>query len=230
MKTSVSCIHTSPAAISPIAEFFAREAPGIQITNLLDDGLLRLLSRGDQAAVERRLSEMLCVAQEEYSAAAVLLTCSAIPAEILSRLRLQVPLPIVKVDEPMAEAAVRTGRRIGVVISFAATCEPTERLLRKTAEAAGVEIEIVKRVVPAAYEALLTGRTDEHDRLLIDAVEQLAGEGAACIVLAQVSMARLLPKLAGRTKVPVLSSLSTCLQAIEQRLAISTSSPGKALP
>jgi Asp/Glu/hydantoin racemase len=216
MTTRVSCIHTSPAAIGPIAEFVAREAPGLEITNLLDDGLLRLLSRGDQAAVERRLSEMARVAREEYGAAAVLLTCSAIPAEILTRLREQASLPMVKIDEPMAEAAVRAGRRIGVVISFAATCEPTERLLRKTADSAGVEIEIIKRVVPAAYEALLSGRTDEHDRLLIEAVEQLAGEGADCIVLAQVSMARLLPKLAGRTKVPVLSSLSTCLQAIER--------------
>jgi len=213
---NVSCIHTSPAAIPPIAEFFAREAPGVEVTNLLEDGLLRLLSRGDQPAVERRLADMLRVARDEYRAAAVLLTCSAIPAAVLSRLRMQTALPIVKVDEPMAEAAVRIGRRIGVVISFAATCEPTERLLRQVGQAAGTDVELVTRVVPAAYEALLTGRTDEHDRLLIEAVEQLAGEAVDCIVLAQVSMARVLPKLEGRTAVPVLSSLSTCLQSIEQ--------------
>jgi hypothetical protein len=38
-------------------------------------------------------------------------------------------------------------------------------------------------------------------------------------VLAQVSMARVLPKLDGRAKVPVLSSLHTSLEAVRAALA-----------
>ena len=41
-KTKIAFIHTSPAAIGPLMQFYGEAAPDLEITNLLDDGLLRL--------------------------------------------------------------------------------------------------------------------------------------------------------------------------------------------
>ena len=41
MSHKLAFIHTSPAAIAPLMQFYG--AAGMEITNLLDDGLLRLL-------------------------------------------------------------------------------------------------------------------------------------------------------------------------------------------
>ncbi len=53
MKRSVAFVHTSPAAVGPLMQFYAEAAPEFEITNLLDDGLLRLLAAGRAEDVRR---------------------------------------------------------------------------------------------------------------------------------------------------------------------------------
>lgn len=218
-KRSVAFIHTSPPAVGPLMQFYSQAAPELEITNLLDDGLLRLLAAQDLATTRTRLADMVRVATETYKAELALVTCSSVPLELVVELSAQVRVPIVKIDYPMAQQAVRAGRRIGVAATFAPTLGPTRRLLERAAAEAGVELALIEAVAPAAYDALLTNDLARHDELLTAAVVQLSEQDVATIVLAQVSMARTLPQLAGLVKVPVLSSLHTSLAAVRARLA-----------
>jgi Asp/Glu/hydantoin racemase len=199
-------------------QFYSAAAPELEITNLLDDGLLRLLAAQDLAPTRARLADMLRVATETYSAELALVTCSSVPMELVVELRAQVNIPIVKIDYPMAQQAVRAGRRVGVAATFAPTLGPTRRLLERAAAEAGVDIEIIEAVAPAAYDALLTNELARHDELLTAAVAHLAAQDVATVVLAQVSMARTLPQLERLIKVPVLSSLHTSLAAVRAQL------------
>jgi Asp/Glu/hydantoin racemase len=123
-----------------------------------------------------------------------------------------------KIDYPMARTAVRMGKRIGVAATFEPTLEPTRRLLDEAAIEAETSIEIIQEVAPEAYKALLANDTERHDELLLAAIEVLERRDVSAIVLAQVSMARILPRLGGRIKAPVLSSLHTSLDAIREAL------------
>jgi aspartate/glutamate racemase len=226
MKRSVAFIHTSPAAIGPLMQFYGAHAPELEITNLLDDGLLRLLAAGRAETARERLSEMLRSAAETYEPELAMITCSSVPREMSDSLARDFSIPVLKIDYPMARAAVRAGRRVGVAATFPPTLAPTSRLLNEAAAEAGVEIEIVQEVEPAAYDALLANDTATHDRLLLDLIERLQDKGVACVVLAQVSMARVLPLVDGGTRVPVLTSLHTSLEAI--RGALDETSRGEA--
>ena len=217
-KRSVAFIHTSPPAVGPLMQFYSQAAPELEITNLLDDGLLRLLAAQDLATTRARLADMLRVAAETYRAELALVTCSSVPMEMVVELGTHTHLPIVKIDYPMAQQAVRAGRRVGVAATFPPTLGPTRRLLTTAAAEAGAVIQLVEEVAPAAYDALLTGDTARHDELLTAAISHLAEQDVATIVLAQVSMARVLPRLEGLLKVPVLSSLHTSLAAVRARL------------
>ena len=217
-KRKIALIHTSPAAIPPLMRFYSEAAPDFEITNLLDDGLLRLLSAGDQPTTEERLRDMLKVAAGIYGAELAMVTCSSIPKEMVERLAPPSGLPVLKIDYPMAQQAVRTGRRIGVAATFPPTLVPTCRLISEAAEEEGSAVEIIQEVTPEAYDALLSGDDDRHDELLLAAVERLAERDVDCIVLAQISMARILPRLGGNARVPVLSSLQTSLSAIRSAL------------
>jgi Asp/Glu/hydantoin racemase len=137
---------------------------------------------------------------------------------MITELGARAACPVLKIDHPMAQQAVRAGRRVGVVATFPPTLGPTRRLLGRAAAEAGTEVEIVEEVAPAAYDALLANDAARHDELLTAAVERLARQDVATIVLAQVSMARTLPRLEGLIKVPVLSSLHTSLAAVRARL------------
>ena len=61
---------------------------------------------------------------------------------------------------------------------------------------------IDSELIPEAYDALLAGDTERHDRLLMAGVERLAARGAEVIVLAQVSMARILLLWPARSQYP----------------------------
>src|ERR1044072_5590004 len=148
LKRSVAFIHTSPAAVGPLMQFYAEAAPEFEITNLLDDGLLRLLAAGRAEAVRRRLSEMLRAAAETYAPELAMVTCSSVSKELIESLARDFPFPVLKIDYPMARRAVSAGRRIGVAATFPPTLVPTSTLLREAAQEIDAEIEIVEEAAP----------------------------------------------------------------------------------
>jgi len=212
MKTRLAFLHTSPPAIAPLMQYYGREAPEYGIVNLLDDGILDHFRSGDEAAAESALGELLHRACASYGVKAALVTCSSVSQSMLESLRRRSPVPLLKVDVPMAEEAMRRGKRIGVAYTFAPTLSPTTALFDGRAELHPLWIQ-------GAYDALLAGNPEEHDRLVLQGLETVREMGVEVIVLAQVSMARVLPQLREDFEVPVLSSLETSLRALRDTLA-----------
>ena len=122
-----------------------------------------------------------------------------------------------KIDNRMAVQAVEQGSRVGIVATVATTLDPTERLIQRKATEAGKSITTKRYLVNSAFDALLSGKIDEHDRLLKAESEKAMGENDV-VVLAQGSMARLVPSLEQR--VPVLSSPRSSVEALKAQLGI----------
>ncbi|MDE3063373.1 MAG: Asp/Glu/hydantoin racemase, partial [Acidobacteriota bacterium] len=144
-------------------------------------------------------------------------TCSSIgPAVLLAQQLFD--LPVLRIDEAMAETAVRKGRRIGVLATLRTTMDPTTALLRQKAADAGRAVELVECLSEDAFPAVLAGDTETHDRLLRRALlEDL--RGVDLIVLAQASMARVVATLEpGALRVPVLSSPELAVQRAREVL------------
>lgn len=217
-KRKIAFIHTSPAAINPLMQFYSATAPELEITNLLDDGILRLLSADNSNAAQNRLAEMLKAATETYAVELAMVTCSSVSVETVNNLNRQFDVPVLKIDYPMAQQAVRKGGKIGVAATFSPTIIPTSKLLNEAATEAGLSIELVTEVAPEAYDALLAGDTATHDKLLLSLIEQLVNRGVSSVVLAQVSMARILSQLEGKFEIPILSSLPTSLETVQKTL------------
>jgi Asp/Glu/hydantoin racemase len=207
---NLAIIHASRAAVDPVAEYYKAHAPGWELTNLLDDGVMRMLLVRDWAKARRRLLQLVQDAEREYGAEAILLTCSALPIEELELLRRETKLRVDKIDEAMAREAVQAGRRVGILSTFPSTQETTRGLLLATA--GNKQIELVEVLEAAALQALLAGDVARHDELFFGAVEQFRGR-VDCLVLAQVSMARLAAETERRLGVPVFESLSSSFRA-----------------
>lgn len=218
MRTPIALIHASPAAIAPLVDYYTRTAPELELTNLLDDGILRLFRAGRMEDAIARLEAMMEAARDCYGSALALATCSAITVGMAEGMERHCGFPVVKIDAPMAKAAVEAGRRIGMVVSFPPTEPVTRALILEQAARTGRTVELAAEVVPEAYDALLGGDAARHDALLVAAVRRLAA-GADVVVLAQVSMARILPELGTMEGVRVLSSLETSLEEVRKRLS-----------
>ena len=85
-KRKVAFVHTSPAAVGPLMQFYSEAAPELEITNLLDDGLLRLLAGQDLETARRRLTEMVGVAAETHAEEAAMITCSSVSKELVGKI------------------------------------------------------------------------------------------------------------------------------------------------
>jgi Asp/Glu/hydantoin racemase len=179
---------------------------------MLDESLLQdLIELGSSANIDRRVA-MHAIAAQDAGASVMLFTCSSTSPAIDIARRL-VDIPILKIDDPMAERAVELGRRIGIVCTTKSTQGPSENLIRSHAAKKDKPVEIASVLQSDAYEARLAGRHDRHDAIVTNAALRLA-DTCDVIVLAQASLAHLAQALQGRLLVPVLSSPELCVASL----------------
>jgi len=202
---TLALIHTSPTLTPIFGALCAEQMPGITLFHMVDESLIRdTIEAGEVRKMTiRRLLGM--VESAAAGADAVMVTCSTLgPAVTL--VQQMFDLPVIRVDEAMAEAAVRTGHRLGVIATLRTTLEPTTALLRDKAAQAGRDVDLVECLCDGAFEAVLAGDTATHDRIVSAALlNEMRGMDA--VVLAQASMARVVNSMpAGVLRMPVLSS------------------------
>ncbi len=202
MNCKLAIIHTTVVTVEPLGALAAELLPGCEVINFVDDSILPQLRRngGDVGAVTDRLAHYARFA-EQVGADAILNACSSVGA-VVAQIGQQVAIPIVRIDEAMAEEAVSRGRRIGIVATLATTLNPTMQLVQSKAQA---DVEIVPVLADTAYQKLVAGDKAGHDADLAAALADLA-TSVDVIVLAQASMARVVPALPPAAQQKCLSS------------------------
>ena len=220
---TLALIHTSPTLTPLFGALCAAQMPEVKVFHMVDESLIKDTIREGRLrrVTMRRLLSMVDSA-EQAGATAVMVTCSSIGAAVAMAQGL-FDVPVVRVDEAMAEAAVAMGSgavtKIGVMATLKTTLEPTIDLLRAKAKAAGREVEIVSSMCDGAFAAWGAGDTATHDAILSKALlEEM--KGVDVVVLAQASMARVLPSIPeGALKMPVLTSPELAVQQATKILA-----------
>jgi len=218
IKNKLALLHTVAGLASTFQQLCAELMPNVEIYHIVDESLLRNTIRegAPSPATYRRLASYLRGA-EEAGADAVLVTCSSM-GPCVEAARPMIGIPVVRVDEPMAEKAVQTGARIGVAATLATTLKPTTELIERKAAQTGGKHVITPRLCEGAFEAVVSGDTSTHDRIVSQCLRELDAK-TDVIVLAQASMARVLDTMKpGEMHVPVLSSPRLGVQYMTQLL------------
>ena len=99
-----------------------------------------------------------------------------------------IPIPVISIEEPVAQSAVKAGKRIGILSSLATSAQPVKQTIMEEAVKAGVEVEAKIQVADGAFEALMEGNRVLHDDKVREALEKLVKE-VDVVVFAQMSMA-----------------------------------------
>jgi Asp/Glu/hydantoin racemase len=218
MAKTLGLIYTAPAILEPVTKLVSDTMPGVQKFNIVDDRIIPVIvSEGLTPKVHRIVANYVRSAEDE-GADAVLVTCSSISPCVETARRL-VSIPVLKMDDPMTDAAVEKGSNIAVVASASATLGPTAQLLQDKAKARGKKVSISTELCKGAFEALGNKDVQTHDRLVLEAIRRNA-QTADVIVLAQASMARIVPQIGDQVKVPVLTSLRSGIEQVKPVLAL----------
>lgn len=216
MKTIVA-IYTGQGLAEPLQAVFSELITDGRLVNVIDDGLIHDVnhSGGISPKIVRRLLRYYENA-EEMGADVILNTCSSV-GKVASIGRTTVNVPIVRIDEAMAEEAARRFERIGVIATLPSTLQPTKELIQKKGLEIGKPLALVEGLASGAYQALIQGHSEQHDQAIIDVVQEISREVDA-IVLAQASMARMQRILENTAGIPVLSSLRSGVEAVKSVL------------
>lgn len=203
---TLGLVHTSATLVPVFAQLAKAKLPEVEVFNIVDDSLVKgiVASGGLTAQISRRVASYLESA-ELAGADHILVTCSSIGPAVEAAAK-QMAVPVLRVDQPMADKAVQSATRIGVIATLRTTLEPTADLVRRRAERVGKAIELTSRLCEGAFEALMSGVPARHDEMVARALKELSQQ-VEVIVLAQASMARVVDGLAEADRhVPVLAS------------------------
>ncbi len=215
----LALVHTVAGLVPRFRELSAELIREVETFDIVDETLLRDATREGRVSLEtaRRLFSHLAAA-ESHGADAILVTCSSMGGAV-DAARPFAGIPLLRVDQAMAEQAVQRGERIGVLATLWSTLGPTAALIRRTADESDRSVEVRDRLCDGAFEALGEGDTERHDSIVRDGLRDLLG-WAEVIVLAQASMARVVDTLSeDERRIPILSSPRLGMERMRDILA-----------
>jgi aspartate/glutamate racemase len=204
MTHRIVLIHAVPMAVEPVTTAFASRWPEADIVNLLEDSLSR--DRAATGHLDSRMMDRFQVLGDyalSIGADGVLFTCSAFGPAIEAMAR-HAPVPVLKPNEAMFDAALEVGRRIGMLVTFEGSVASMRAEFAELADARGIDASLEPCLVEEAMAALRQGDVETHNRLLADAAPALRDCDA--VMLAQFSTAQARDAVAGVLDIPVLTA------------------------
>lgn len=208
----IALIHALRDSVEPAMAAMARGWPEARIANILDDSLSADLARAGRLddAMTARFVHLASYAVDT-GADAILFTCSAFGPAIEAA-RAPLAVPVLKPNESAFAAALATGSRIAILVTFEGSLAPLAAELRT--QAGRRDIEVTARLVPGALAALQRGDGAAHDAAIAEAAAALPPCDA--LVLGQFSMARAADAVRGRTAATVLTTPDSAVQGIRR--------------
>jgi len=211
-------IHAALITTRAVQKYIDEIIPEVEVVHWVDDTIQNTNFACEPGMIPRKNYAKFvqgALSQQEYGVDLILLACSTFN-RAAEHARPMVDVPILQIDRPMMDLAVRQGRRIGLLATVPTTVPASERLLRLAAEEAGTPIEVKLRLCSEAFQVLKAGNPEKHNEMLLAEIDKLSGDVDA-IVMAQVSMTALEPRLTN-TRVPVYNSGRTAFNRIREIL------------
>lgn len=209
-------IHATMVAVDPIHAAFTKHWPDVEAVNLLDDALtLDRAKNHDLTADMKSRFVSLCRYGAGLRADGILITCSAFGPAI-EQAAAELPIPVLKPNAPMFDAAIEMGDRIAMIATFEPAVATMEHEFSQQAQFAGSKAKLTTFVVASAMDALRSGNADGHNRLVAEQGADLSGFDA--IMLAHFSTSRAAPALRLATALPVLTAPEAATLAMRNRL------------
>jgi len=219
MTQKLAFIHTVSSLVGLFNDLSEELLPDIEVFHISDEMLLKIvLAQGGLSPfIFQRVSDHV-VAAERAGATAIQCTCSSI-SPCVDASRPFVGIPVLKIDEPMVNKAIKTGTRIGVAATAPTTLKPTTELVHTRASVLGKSVQVESVLCEGAYNALFAGDTQKHDQIVAGVLRDLMNRNDV-IILAQASMARVAQTIpTEELRIPILSSPRLAMEYVKTLLS-----------
>ena len=200
IKKTLGLFHTAASHVPRFTALLHDLAPDVEAKHIVcEDLLAEARARGVNSAADAFSAVLTDLAA---SSDVVLCTCSTFGAhaETLGETLSQ---PVVRIDRPLAQAAVAQGSHIVIVAALASTLESTRALFENEAARTGKKVSLTLSHAADAWGWFERGDETAYLRAIAAHVDTVAAQGDV-VALAQASMAG--AEALVETEKPVLSS------------------------
>ena len=211
----IGFVHTGVPIGMMLKKMMSESMPDIPNFHIVDDSLIQDLLQAEEftPSILKRLSAQISMAKEA-GADIIMVTCSSIAPGVDFAKKL-VDIPVMKIDEPMAEQAVESANTVGVLATAKTTLVPSVDLINQVAEKKGKPVKVKSKLISEAFDFFLQGDMENHDRLVRRAGIELAQQSDV-LVLAQASMSHLSDEIEKASGTPTLTSPSIAVNALKE--------------
>lgn len=216
MSQRIVLLHATPVAMAPVHSAFKELWPDAELVNLLDDGLT--IDRAKDSELTPQLCERFVnLGRYAYQsgADAILVTCSAFGPAI-EQMAKTLPIPVLKPNEAMFSEALRLGRRIGMLATFAPSVVTMEAEFAAFARQQNSDATLTTLVVEGAIDQLRQGNTEQHNRLVAERAPEL--ENCDVIMLAHFSTSVALNAVREKVTTRVLTAPHAAVTTLKQQM------------
>lgn len=174
----------------PFVKPFVETDKELEVYNIMDDSLLSDTRKyGGMTPVIASRMLNYAKAAEGSGADGIIVTCTSVN-QATKFIRPLLQVPILNIEEPVAEMAVRDGEKIGVLGTIPTSPGAIGRVIQEKANDVGKKVEITSVVAEGAFDILCAGDRDKHDQMVCEALYRLA-EKVDVIAFAQISMSQI---------------------------------------
>ena len=218
----LGCLHMHHSNIPYIDSIV--DAKRVEVLHFVDPGLMRRIGSDagfppDQARqqVRRQLDWMASCGVD-----VILITCTNYIAMLPDEL-LDLPLPILKIDEPFFATLLEQTSPHLLVFTNPATVEGTMRRFHDYARQLGRDPDIEVEIIPGTFELVMAGKTEEYATAVSDRLRDLARSGDfAAISVGQLSMAEAAERIGAETGVAIGNPLASLRASLAETLGHTT--------
>ena len=126
-RKTLGLIHTSATLVPVFAHLCKDKLPGVDVFNIADDSLVKdiIARRRSDANDRRRVAGHICNRPNRRARITFMVTCSSIGRAVEGGAGRRC-VPVLRVDQPMADQAVATGEtKSASIATLPTTLEPT---------------------------------------------------------------------------------------------------------
>ncbi len=227
MSKRVALLHTSLVFFQRerlLFELFEELLPDVELINIIEDKMLKQVM--DAGGITPDVARRMCyyvLAAEAMGVDAVFNTCSSL-GPTMNAARQLVNIPIIKINEGMAEEAAQHGENVAVLATVPTTLKPNIDLIQEQACLLGKSVSTREALCAGAFELLMAGQAERHDDMVASKAKEVSS-WADTLVLGQCSMARLAPRLAQETGRTVLASPRLGIMRLKKELGNGIGTP-----
>jgi len=208
-RVRLGCLHMHHSNIGYIDSIVAPDR--VEVVHFVEPGLMRRIGSaggisevqaGEQ--VRRQLDWMASCGLD-----AILITCTNYIA-MLPDEPLDLPLPIIKIDEPFFAYLLEQPSPHLLLFTNEATVAGTVRRFHDIASRAGRDPDIAVEVIDGTFELVLAGKTEEYAAAVAARLRDVARSGQyQAISVGQLSMAESARRVTAETGVPIGNPLDS---------------------